>query len=402
MKTQNMLISVFGTAFIALLLLTMSCDAANNPSALVGRWVAVSGPDAVWNVRLELLSDGTGIHAGNAITWKTENGRFYITASDKAKAMGYKLQGSVLTFTEDNGIITKYTKCNNDCGETAEKYAEAENAARLDSIAKAPDPKIEVTRDLISVDGKKVVKTAKVEKQDSFFIEELYNVLQSKRKMAKNNKVQIQIDPNMSSNVFFKIITTSGTASYTDISYTSKVNGSNHTERINFSIPKFSEVNLDESFSIPELSEEEFMEKINSKEFMEKINERLLEREQKKIHEEIKLTVAISKNYIEIWVRGGSLPKIFYKECQDGKTTKQCVLHKESREDPGKIEMPVRSVYDELAKSLINIHNRYIDSPDADKIVILADGDIAIWKVLQLHHKARTAGFPKVNFMSLN
>jgi len=47
------------------------------------------------------------------------------------------------------------------------------------------------------------------------------------------------------------------------------------------------------------------------------------------------------------------------------------------------------------------IHNRFIDSPDADKVIILSEDDMAIWKVLQLHHEARAAGFSKVNFVKL-
>ncbi|MDR0516576.1 MAG: hypothetical protein LBH25_05970, partial [Fibromonadaceae bacterium] len=177
----------------------------------------------------------------------------------------------------------------------------------------------------------------------------------------------------------------------------------------------------------------------------------------------LNLTVAISKDYLEIWARGGSLPKIFYKECNDGKKMNLCVLHKESEEDPGIIKMSVysksdsaylsenvfitdinavkpgatvatlsesssrklacgqsaagvedicsdgksavtlrpRSAYDELALALIMIHNRFIDSPDADKINIITDDDMAISKVLQVHHEAKTAGFFKANFPKL-
>jgi len=130
MKTQTLLRSIFGTAFIALLLSVVSCDAANNPSALVGRWVAVSGDDKDKGFSLELLSDGTGIltkgSQGVAITWKTEKDRFYLTAFGQAQAENYKLQGSELTFTEDNGKISKYTKCKKDCEAAAAEYVKAE------------------------------------------------------------------------------------------------------------------------------------------------------------------------------------------------------------------------------------------------------------------------------------
>lgn len=217
----------------------------------------------------------------------------------------------------------------------------------------------------------------------------------------------------------------------------------------------------------------------------------------------LNLTVAISKDYVEIWARGGSLPKVFFKEmwtfrcksdndtitydpgtisaeappkCQDGtvldgETYKYAIetidlwtILKESEEDPGKIQMSVysksdsayldgnnefitsketikpgatvatlsessarrlacgqsgvgvedicadgkdatilrpRSAYDELAKSLITIHNRFIDSPDADNIIILADDNTAFDKIIGLMDRARDAGFFKINLAKL-
>jgi len=217
----------------------------------------------------------------------------------------------------------------------------------------------------------------------------------------------------------------------------------------------------------------------------------------------LNLTVALSKEYIEIWARGGSLPKVFFKEmwtfrcrsdndtitydpntigesnppkCKDGSTLDAekfkysietiglWALHKESDEDPGKILMSVysksdsayldgnnefittldvvkqgatvatlaessarrlacgqssagvedmcvdgksavtlrpRSAYDELAKSLIMIHNRFIDSPDADNIIVLADDDTAFDKIISVMDRARDAGFFKINLAKL-
>jgi len=178
----------------------------------------------------------------------------------------------------------------------------------------------------------------------------------------------------------------------------------------------------------------------------------------------LNLTVAISDTYIEVWARGGSLPKIFYKECQDGKTTKQCVLHKKSEKDPGTVQMSVysktdsaylnnenefitnlsdvkpgaivatlsesssrmlacgrqapgvedicingkpaislrpRSVYDELAKTLIMIHNRFIDTPDADNIIVLAEDDTAFDKIINVMDRAKAAGFYEISISGL-
>jgi biopolymer transport protein ExbD len=219
---------------------------------------------------------------------------------------------------------------------------------------------------------------------------------------------------------------------------------------------------------------------------------------------ELALTVAISKEYLEIWARGGSLPKVFFREmwtfrcksdndtitynpstisaasppkCQDGsvldgekyvysiETIGLWTIHKESEEDPGIVEMSVysksdsayldgnndfitsltsistgatvatlaessnrklacrqsapgvedicdsegrpavtlrpRSAYDELAKTLIMIHNRFIDSPDADNIIVLADDDTAFDKIISVMDRAREAGFFKINLAKL-
>jgi len=134
MKTQTLLKSIFSVVFITVLLHTVSCDAANNPSAFVGRWVNVGVNNGIV---MEFLSDGTGIitdikgSGGVAITWKTENGRFYFTTFGIATPMSYKMQGSVLTLTEDNGKILKLTKCKKDCQEAAKEYFKEELAKKV-------------------------------------------------------------------------------------------------------------------------------------------------------------------------------------------------------------------------------------------------------------------------------
>jgi biopolymer transport protein ExbD len=219
----------------------------------------------------------------------------------------------------------------------------------------------------------------------------------------------------------------------------------------------------------------------------------------------LNLTVALSRDYIEIWARGGSLPKIFFKEawtfrcksdndtityeprtiidekippkCKDGtvldmdkymysiETIHLWAIHKESEEDPGRVLMSVysksdsayidpnnnnfitslnevkpgstvatlaessarrlacgqsapgvedicvdgkpaisqrpRSAYDELAQLLIALHNRFIDSPDSDNIIVLADDDTAFDKIISVMDRARDSGFSKINLSKL-
>jgi biopolymer transport protein ExbD len=158
-------------------------------------------------------------------------------------------------------------------------------------------------------------------------------------------------------------------------------------------------------------------------------------------------------------------PKVLKAEnkeptCRDGSTTDQYeiatihqwVLQKESEEDPGKIltalynkndsvyldgnndfvkdrssfkvgdvyatlaESSARkidadafnkakvkplSAWDDLAKTLIGIHNRFIDAPDADNIIILADDAIQFDKVINAMDRAREAGFWKISLAKL-
>jgi len=224
----------------------------------------------------------------------------------------------------------------------------------------------------------------------------------------------------------------------------------------------------------------------------------------------LNLTVALSKGYVEIWARGGSLPKVFFKEmwtfrcksdgdtitydpstfeydeaglvkdppkCQDGtvldaekfkysiETIDLWTLDRQTEEDPGTVMMSVysksdsaylnsendfitslsevrpgatvatltesssrrlacgqsapgvedmctsegkpavtlkpRSAYDELAKSLITIRNRFIDSPDADNIIVIANDDTAFDKIISIIDRARDAGFPKIQLAVL-
>jgi TonB family protein len=61
------------------------------------------------------------------------------------------------------------------------------------------------------------------------------------------------------------------------------------------------------------------------------------------------------------------------------------------------VKLRPRSAYDELAKTLIMIHNRFIDSPDADNITIVADDKISEKIIASVMDRAKMAGFYKIN-----
>ena len=60
-----------------------------------------------------------------------------------------------------------------------------------------------------------------------------------------------------------------------------------------------------------------------------------------------------------------------------------------------------RSAYDELARVLVGIHNRFIDLADADNIIIVADDAIPFDKIIQTMDAARESGFWNIQLAKL-
>jgi len=104
------------TGLLALALVMLSLGAVvgcgkSGSSALVGMWSREEG-QSLRDIPadLELLKDGTGIVDTQGITWKTEGSRFYLTHPLKAEAWNYKISGSTLTLTSNDGQSTTYKK----------------------------------------------------------------------------------------------------------------------------------------------------------------------------------------------------------------------------------------------------------------------------------------------------
>jgi uncharacterized protein (TIGR02145 family) len=99
---------------IALMFFSSCDEAGGGKSALVGRWDLIDGGEYRYGVLIadikdmELLSDGTGIVDEAGITYKTESGRFYLTHPLMAVSYSYKVSGSMLTLTKDDGTILTY------------------------------------------------------------------------------------------------------------------------------------------------------------------------------------------------------------------------------------------------------------------------------------------------------
>jgi len=79
-------------------------------SSFPGKWSLVEGPTRGNPEELDLLKDGTGVVDGLGISWKIENGRFYIISSLFGFSSIFNVSGSTLTLTKDDGVVLKYKK----------------------------------------------------------------------------------------------------------------------------------------------------------------------------------------------------------------------------------------------------------------------------------------------------
>ncbi len=70
-------------------------------------------------------------------------------------------------------------------------------------------------------------------------------------------------------------------------------------------------------------------------------------------------------------------------------------------DDFGAVYEDWRSAYDELAKVLVGIHNRFIDLPDADNIIVFAGDEIPFDKIIQVMDAARESGFWNIQLAKL-
>lgn len=82
-------------------------------------------------------------------------------------------------------------------------------------------------------------------------------------------------------------------------------------------------------------------------------------------------------------------------------TIKESSARRLTAEKFGQTKVLPRSAYDELAKTLTGIHTRFIDAPDADNIIVLANDDCAFDKVINVMDRSRDAGFWKINLAKL-
>ena len=80
------------------------------PSELVGNWVIVEGKTKDSPENMELFRDGTGVVDKATVSWKVEDKRFVILSSLMGMACDYKISGSELILTYDDGKSGTFVK----------------------------------------------------------------------------------------------------------------------------------------------------------------------------------------------------------------------------------------------------------------------------------------------------
>jgi len=154
MKTEKLLKLALAMAAAAVLLLVVSCDAANNPSALVGHWLHESGSTRGKPENIELFKDGTGVCDRASISWKVENKRLILLSSLEGVAADYKVSNYELILAYDDGTSATFVK---------KGYEEAAKEARIAAV-KAKYAKVKKGSFTDSRDGKSY-KTVKFDNQ---------------------------------------------------------------------------------------------------------------------------------------------------------------------------------------------------------------------------------------------
>jgi hypothetical protein len=106
-KERNMMKKTVLGLTIVVMVIAAGCGGGK--SALAGTWFLIEGGGRNVPMKCELLKDGTGFALDQAITWKTEKNRVYLTHPYLAMAFDYKLSGSKLSLTDDKGQTLVYT-----------------------------------------------------------------------------------------------------------------------------------------------------------------------------------------------------------------------------------------------------------------------------------------------------
>ena len=112
----------FFVSFLFCFALLVVSGCGGGTPALVGKWEQVSVENAPFGTMLvqsfELRQDSTGVTfpsgdttVGSSVSWRAENNRLaFITVRGTEITSNYKISGSTLTLTFDNGMRATYKR----------------------------------------------------------------------------------------------------------------------------------------------------------------------------------------------------------------------------------------------------------------------------------------------------
>jgi hypothetical protein len=95
---------------LAIVVMVIAAGCGGGKSALAGTWYLIEGEGRNVPMKCDLLKDGTGFALDQAITWKAEKNRVYLTHPYLAMAFDYTLSGSKLSLADDKGQTLIFTK----------------------------------------------------------------------------------------------------------------------------------------------------------------------------------------------------------------------------------------------------------------------------------------------------
>jgi len=95
-------------AMVLLLGITAVITGCGGRSALIGRWEEEGKPDGEF---LEFFKDGTADLDGMPVEWEAKKGRLAFSFFGMSQVIiSYKISGSTLTLTDDDGLESRYIK----------------------------------------------------------------------------------------------------------------------------------------------------------------------------------------------------------------------------------------------------------------------------------------------------
>ena len=102
--------AVYAIISMLLLLGIIAAITGCERSALIGRWEEEGKPDGE---TLEFFKDGNADLDGMPVEWEVKKGKLIFSFFGMVQSVNYKISGSTMTLSDDDGLETKFIKLKN-------------------------------------------------------------------------------------------------------------------------------------------------------------------------------------------------------------------------------------------------------------------------------------------------